>query len=648
MPKPFSKTKSRQASTSMLHRADTYTHLYNIPHFNSLSSISPVSTQSPQIKVPLRPHQLAVIHRMASLEKNLLEGYSISGEKLFSRFGVLGDSVGVGKSLMVLGHISEMKNRGQLSEEQYLNPYSNRNLYSIKTRSFHDLSNCPALLVVPHTLFRQWQDYIQTQTTLKGYLVKNKKMLTAKDFLQKICSSDLVLVSNTLLGAFLGQCEGCIWFSRTYIDEADSIYISSTQPFPNTSFVWFITATWQNILFENDRIWISHGDIQRITSSPQFTTYDSSLQAQMVTALVGGRGFFYRYASRSPLYFKDFMRLQHPFRTHVVIRCRDEFIQESIMLPPLFTQVIQCEPTITQRIVSSAINSNIQELLHAGDTQAALTALGVPTESPLSLIQAVTENRMKELERLQQTYEFKSKIEYSSPQHKEQALNNLQVKITSLKEQIDSIRQRIENYQKEICAICFDEPTSPTLTPCCSRIFCGSCILMSLSRASACPMCRTLIQPKALSSVSETKKPKIKKEEMNTPSGPPKKIEALMNLIKKHPNDKFLVFSRYENPFRTMQERLETDNIQVQTLKGNKDVINHLLEKFEAGDVRVLLLNSNHAGAGLNIVSATYVVLWHAMTKEEEKQILGRAYRMGRKTPLHFIKLVHPDEVRPE
>jgi SNF2 family DNA or RNA helicase len=93
-----------------------------------------------------------------------------------------------------------------------------------------------------------------------------------------------------------------------------------------------------------------------------------------------------------------------------------------------------------------------------------------------------------------------------------------------------------------------------------------------------------------------------------------------------------------------MQSRLESDRIQAETVKGNKDVINSLLNKFDEGKLRALLLNSNHAGAGLNITSATYVVLWHAMSIEEEKQILGRAYRMGRTQPLHFVKLVHPDE----
>jgi SNF2 family DNA or RNA helicase len=362
----------------------------------------------------------------------------------------------------------------------------------------------------------------------------------------------------------------------------------------------------------------------------------------MLNALVGNRGYFNRYYSKSSNYFREFFRISHPLKSHIVIRCTDDFISESISLPPLFTRIIQCEPSVAQRIVGNAITQNIQVLLNAGDIEGALNVLGVPSDSPMNLIEAVTANRAKELERLEKTYEFKANMEYATPQAKEQALENLKSKINSLKSQVDTIRQRIENYKKEICAICYDEPQEPTLTPCCSRIFCGSCILMSLARIPGCPLCRTPIQPHKLVSVSEIKKPKKEAKKANTP---PKKLDALLELIRNNPQDKFLIFSRYENPFRQMQERLETDNIQVQTVKGNKDVINNLITKFDEGDLRVLLLNSNHAGAGLNIVSATYVILWHAMSIEEEKQILGRAYRMGRDKPLHFVKLVHPDEV---
>jgi superfamily II DNA/RNA helicase len=66
---------------------------------------------------------------------------------------------------------------------------------------------------------------------------------------------------------------------------------------------------------------------------------------------------------------------------------------------------------------------------------------------------------------------------------------------------------------------------------------------------------------------SAAPKKKAKKEEVK--AGPPKKIDALMDLIRKHPTDKLLVFSRYENPFRSMHEKLQEMNVKVETVKGN-------------------------------------------------------------------------------
>jgi hypothetical protein len=105
------------------------------------------------------------------------------------------------------------------------------------------------------------------------------------------------------------------------------------------------------------------------------------------------------------------------------------------------------------------------------------------------------------------------------------------------------------------------------------------------------------------------------------------------------------VFSRYDNPFHTIATDLESLSISVKQVRGNKDVISSTLKLFQKGDTKVLLLNSIQAGAGLNITAATHVILLHAMTHEEEKQILGRAYRLGRTEPLEVIRLLHPDEM---
>ena len=56
-------------------------------------------------------------------------------------------------------------------------------------------------------------------------------------------------------------------------------------------------------------------------------------------------------------------------------------------------------------------------------------------------------------------------------------------------------------------------------------------------------------------------------------------------------------------------------------------------------------LNARNMGAGLNIESATHVVLFHRMSAELEDQIIGRAMRLGRRTNLEVVHLLHENEI---
>jgi SNF2 family DNA or RNA helicase len=345
-------------------------------------------------------------------------------------------------------------------------------------------------------------------------------------------------------------------------------------------------------------------------------------------------------------FFREFVHSNSSLRGRLVLRCSEDFVKESITLPPITIRNITCRPSVLQQVVAHAIPNNVRSLLHAGDIQSALEQLGVKAEEPMSLVKAVSENRMKELDRLKKTYDFKASLDYATPQAKENALKSLKEKMTSLEEQLKQLKERIENYKEEMCPICFDEPQNPTLTPCCSRIFCGGCILTSLTRQPSCPLCRANIHAGGLRNLATAP---IAKNELIDPSAGPqplKKTEQLLELLQQKPDGKFLVFSRYDNPFLQITSELEGLNISVKQVKGNKDVIATTLKSFEAGKTKVLLLNSLEAGAGMNITAASDVILLHAMNHEEEKQILGRAYRMGRKEPLSVVRLLHPDELQ--
>ena len=611
----------------------------------SLKSDAPsADVPADSLKVTLRSHQQAALYAMEAKENELLNGLDCSGETFYSSYGVLGDSVGVGKSLMVLGHIARMSTMTPLKASVTLGRNSTNNVFSTTQNVFTDISEAGCLIVVPHTLYRQWADYIKKQSNLKAVLVDKKNCLAAETFKADLMAAQVVLVSNTLYKEFgRWQRENDIRWKRVFIDEADTIHLINGHPRPEARFTWFVTASWANLLFPNETLYL-----QKITLLNSVFGPDAPypfLKPHFDEVFRSTRPYDYmRYSMTSFNFFRDMLNPVHSLRGRLVLRCDDSFIQESISLPPLYRSNILCKIPLTQRIVSQAIPQEVQQLLHGGDVAGAMSALGVKVEDTTSLIEAVTKNLQKELLRLRATYDFKASLEYSTLQSKETALASLQMKIKEKEEAIKGIEDRIQGFKDEACPICYDEPGEPTITPCCSRIFCGQCILMCYTRNPSCPMCRTAIQLKDLKKVVTQKETAIVESEAPE-DDLEKKPETLMRLFRDNPEGRFLVFSRYDNPFTTMESTIESLGVKVKQLKGNKDMVASTLRGFQTGDLRCLLLNSHYAGSGLNITAATHVVLLHAMTHEEEKQILGRAYRMGRTEPLHFIRLLHSDEM---
>ena len=600
----------------------------------------------PTINISLRRHQYAVIDRMNEYENKLINGYKINNSTLYSRYGILGDSVGVGKTFMVLGHIASIKNSRKNFEFSTFNRCSTQSLYSLEKREVQDLSNAGCLVIVPHTLFRQWSDEIKNKTSLNVALMKTKKNIQSDKFVNDIINSDLVLVSNTLYkDLYLRTEELKIKWNRVYIDEADTIELVSTyiRKEPTTNFVWLITASFSHLLFPASySVYIGNTFYEHFKTienvNPEMEDFMKKNFRHTTMSY-----YFHSYV-RSFRFLSEILNGHHNLRGHCVIRCSKEFIDKSIVLPSLITKVILCKQSLSHELIYDVINNNIRQLLNAGDIISCLEQLGVKTENNNSLIDAVNESKQKELDRLIKTYEFKQSLEYSSPQIKEQALKNLEEKIRHLKEQITNFRERIENYKNDICPICYDEPSDPLITSCCSRIFCALCVLQSLSRNLSCPLCRANIRPSSLKKItSENIVIQNKKEDgVNEPK---KKVETLFNIIENVKDGKYLIFSRYDNSFIEILQGMQSRNLVAKELKGSKDMIASTLKNFKDGTVNCLFLNTIQMGAGLNITDATHVILLHAMTHEEEKQILGRAYRVGRTKELQFIKLYYPNEM---
>ena len=452
------------------------------------------------IKIPLRRHQYAVIDKMNENEQRFINGAKINNSTVYSKYGILGDSVGVGKTFMILGHIASIKNNRKPFDFSTFNRSSTKSLYSLEKVEVNDLSNAACLVIVPHTLFRQWSDEITSKTDLKVALMKTKKHVYSENFVNEIIHSDVVLVSNTLYKDLHLKAEELkIKWNRVYIDEADTIELVSTlvRKEPNTNFIWLITASFNHLLFPSlYAIYIGHSYYEHFKT---LVNVHPEMDIFMKTHFkVSSQCYYFHSYLRSTRYLNEIVNGTHPLRGNCLIRCSKEFIDKSIILPALISNTILCRAPISHELVYDVISNNVRQLLNAGDISTALEQLGVKTENNSSLIDAVNESKQKELDRLIKTYEFKQTLEYASIQAKEQSLKNLEEKIFHLKEQMKTFQERLENYKKDVCPICYDESSESLITSCCSRIFCAMCILQSLSRNPSCPLCRQHIRPSSL------------------------------------------------------------------------------------------------------------------------------------------------------
>lgn len=645
--------------------AEHVLHTLDIGFRRQLTEESPRATQPSEIKLHLRDHQLAIIDAMCRQENASLEGIDHGLTKTYCNYGVLGDEVGTGKSLAVLGFIAHMKSQDIQTNRSFLMYGSSKSIFTIYNKPINP-SAYSNLIVVPHTLYRQWQEYCKKQTTLNVFYAKSQKDIDPlaayweitqnrdisgnlaekrNALIKTIRESDVVLVSNTLYAnlMYYSTSNNFSW-KRIFVDEMDTIHITGNTPPPTANFVWFISATWTNFIMQ--------GTCIRPLLLQYYNTYASDFSPALGEWLkneIGpssvSPGQITWMDVRSKRWLGSYMSY-HLLRSITLVSCSKGFIEKSRSMPPINQQVIMCRQPTSHKLVRGLVNDKIQKMIYAGNIQGALEELGVVENSAVSLTEAVRKERMQELDRLKKTLDFKRTMTYHTVQAKEAALANLEAKIASVESQLKSFEERLASAVESVeCPICYEDPkqNAATLTPCCQRLFCGACILQSLSRVLTCPMCRASLQPNQLTKLVDTTKAiKLKKKEEDAKIL--SKQRQLLKFLKENPNAKVLVFCRYENPFHSIEAECESEGIAYHTLRGNKDVVASTIKMFEEGQKRVLFLPTESAGAGLNLVSASHVVLLHAMTPEEEKQVIGRAYRLGRTDPLHVLHLRYEGE----
>jgi SNF2 family DNA or RNA helicase len=127
-------------------------------------------------------------------------------------------------------------------------------------------------------------------------------------------------------------------------------------------------------------------------------------------------------------------------------------------------------------------------------------------------------------------------------------------------------------------------------------------------------------------------------------SGESVKLDALQLILEglSGPADKILIFSQYVETLRWVAERIQPFPQDIYHGGLDEGTRDRMLRQFtEAAGPKALLVSLRAGGVGLNLQSATAVVLFDRWWNPAvENQAIARAHRFGRDHPLHVYRFV--------
>jgi hypothetical protein len=611
---------------------------------NELTEDSPrLEGQPAHIRPELFIHQRTLLNAAVNIEESKYTGLDCGADRrLYTNYGVIADRVGSGKSLTALA-LAKMP----IPDEREITTLHRKNYISmIHYNKSEDKKQRvkAALFIIPHNLMGQWEDYVTRDTSLNVIFCRKRREAADKSIGDHIGQADALFISSTMWKFFeeVIKPETYHW-SRIFIDEADTIQIPIRVNL-TSNFIWLITASYLNIAFPSG--------MYLQLNSPYYANDNSKPPQTLVDRIktISGHDFRVEGAFTNCHYIKNIIGTTDIIQNadlqswRAILRNSDDFVNSSFTMPPVIHHQVICRAPANIRILESVIPNDVMEMLHAGDTRGALQSLGVNDETPTSIIESLTHSLKKELEQQRRKLDFAKTLEYASEASKQKSLETQETKIQSLISRIETIEKRMTEVDTTNCPICYSDVETPTMTPCCKNLFCFVCLCESLKRAPVCPLCRAEISSvNEIRVINTTANVIVPQEQMQDQQKT--KIEEFINFVQANPKAKILLFSGYDATFFQLTSEMIHRNINFTTINGSTARVSKIINEFDSGNYRVLLLNSRHVGAGLNIICATDVFLFHKMSSEMEKQIIGRAYRMGRTQPLNVRHLLHQTEI---
>jgi hypothetical protein len=571
--------------------------------------------QPEKINILLKPHQLKMLNKCLQLEQSKIINRE-NNNIIKTSIGIIGDKVGSGKSYIILGLICNNYNINN-NNMQIIHHNPLFKIYSdIYCKLIYKNIN---ILIVPHNIFQQWKLYINNINISVEY-IKTQNQLKDIQF-----NTELILISSTLYNKFADIVNNNKYiFSRVIFDEADSIKIPACKEI-KSYFYWFVTSSIKNLLYPTGHYSWTNNLLNNIRG----ICHNGFIKNTFVN-----------------LYQLDIHNNRQNIK-YIFLKNDDKLIKKSFTIPdPIIHHIICKNPTILN-ILNDIISDKIQKMINAGDIVSAIKEIDIQKTNETNLIKLVAMDLYNELDNKKIDLESIMKKNYKDLNKKENDINSINNEINILEDKINNIKNRLND--NNIDPITYEEIQNKIIVNCCKQLFDFESISKYISSTNnpKCPMCRTIISKDNLILIDNNDN----NLNINNDSLLNKELDKqdqldliFSNKIKN--NARIIIFSEFSNTYENIINIMSKHNINFKEMKGNSNVINHIINWYKDDEnvKKVLFLNARYYGSGLNLENTSDLIIYHKMDTELEMQIIGRAQRCGRINILNIWKLLYENE----
>lgn len=580
-------------------------------------------------KIELKHHQRVLLHKCIELENC---GIDISKDPhlkqtykyVRANLGILGDKVGSGKSYTILALIlaNPVPKVKYNKTFVYGGGHMGFKMNPIVDNVYIDVN----MIVMSHSLVKQWEHYVKTFTNeLRVFVVNSKKTFNAME--SNLHNTQLLFVTaNFYKNVQMYMNERDVTVKRLIFDEVDTAYTPNAKRI-NAKFYWFISASYKNILNPFPRWHYNHEDWRE---SYQITSgIHNNLFAKSVFVS------FLKTMTAEEMKCVDLL----------VLKNKDEFVERSFSLMEYERRVIQCKTPDVVNILNGISNKRILQSLNAGDVGTAISLLNQENvgdeENIIDIVKCDFKNRLNNANLrldMAQNYIF------NNPVAKETRIRKLEQERDEILQKIQMIEERVR--ESNLCNICYTEMGTKTITKCCKNSFCIECITRWLSKVPNCPLCKSTMCDEDLYVLVKdyVPHPELRFQEGQMLEKLDQMMVLLRDTVMVRERHKVLIFSEYDHVFNNLIKVVKDLNANYGFLKGNS--IGNNVNRYKSNaDFNILFVNPNAYGSGLNLENTTDIIMFHKLNEQVTKQVIGRAQRPGRKDKLHVWFLLHENEL---